>query len=586
MSIVSRVAAGAAIVAVSLVAASVPASANYPYPPGSPDAVRPMATDVAPTDCATWAPAGTVISGVDVNALCKRAAGAAPTGAAAGAIRFGFSKLGTPYSQNYTLRATTMFDCSSFVARALNAGGGKIRKSDGTFVDVFPYFGWTGAYVRGGYNYGYRDTNMLRLYSKAELRPGDIMIQFTGADPANSAGNGGHAMMYLGEGLAIQSGQAPDGSSKVSVVRHTNYFGNEWYFRYVQVAISIPGQSASPSPTPSQVPVPKAPLAAGSVAVLKVDTPNSTVIGTIGVTKAAGAGSITAYPCAEGRPSTITLSYQPNKVARVTTFIRSDAEAKICLYTTASTHVTFDKRLVTVRMAIHNAVTRLDTTTPEDGAARTVAGQMRRIPTGVPNKTAVGTLTVSEPMGAGFAAVVPCGAPWPGTSTLNFSPGVAVSNTAAVKADANGFICVYTSSAAHVRWDQVAETITIPTASPKRVFDTRSPSFFGGVPFPAYASGPMLTVEPNRTVYGNITVVGAETAGYITIWPCASPQPTIASIAFGPGERVANFVATASDANGKVCMHSTAKTHVLWDSIGTTNWYLAQAPIRILNTSG
>ena len=110
MSIVSRVAAGAAVVAMSLLAASVPASANYPYPPGSPDAVRPMATDVAPADCATWAPAGTVISGVSVNALCKRAVLAAPSLAAAGAIRFGFSKLGTPYSQNYALRATRMFD--------------------------------------------------------------------------------------------------------------------------------------------------------------------------------------------------------------------------------------------------------------------------------------------------------------------------------------------------------------------------------------------------------------------------------------------------------------------------------------------
>jgi cell wall-associated NlpC family hydrolase len=585
MSRVNRVAAGlatgAAICVAALVAGSTPASANYPYPPGAPEGVRPMVTDSAPPWCVTGAPAGTVISGIDVGALCNRAMAAAPTTAAAGAIRFGFSKLGTPYSQNYSLRATTYFDCSSFVARSLNAGGAKIRKSDGTFVAPFPYFGWTGAYVRGGYNYGYRDTNLLRLTDKGELRPGDIMIQFDGVDPANSAGNSGHAMMYLGEGLAIQAGRAPDGSSKVSIIRHTNDFNNEWYFRYVEVSASPP-----PPPPPPPTPTSKPPLAAGSVAVLKVSSANSTVIGTIGVTGASAAGSITAYPCAEGRPATVSVSFRPGAGARVTTYVRSDSAGKICLHTTQSAHVTFDERLVTVVMAIHNGVTRLDTSTAQDGAARTVAGQMRRIPTGVPNKTAVGTLTVSSAERSGFAAVVPCGAPWPGTSTLNFSPGQAVSNTAVAKADGQGFVCVYTSSPVHVRWDQVAETITIPMASPKRDFDTRARSFFGGVQFPAFASGPFLTVEPNRSVFGNLTVVGADTAGYITIYPCASPRPTIGSIAFAPGERVANFVATASDANGKVCVHSTARTHIVWDTIGTTHWYQVQPPVRTYNTLG
>jgi hypothetical protein len=267
---------------------------------------------------------------------------------------------------------------------------------------------------------------------------------------------------------------------------------------------------------------------------------------------------------------------------RVTTFVRSDSAGNICLYTTSRAQVTFDKRLVTPVMAIHKPVTRLDTTNPRDGGAPTVAGKLRRIPTGVWNKTAVGTLTVSEATAPGFAAVVPCASGWRDTNTVSYDPGEVVSNTAVVQADAQGDICVFTSTSVHLRWDQVAETITIPNAAPKRVFDTRSPSFFGGVPFPAWQAGSFLKVEPNRSVFGNVTVLQPEADGFLTVFPCTgAPQPTNATIAFKKGQRMAAFVATTADANGNVCVFSTARTHVLWDTAATSTWYQVGAPVRI-----
>jgi hypothetical protein len=209
------------------------------------------------------------------------------------------------------------------------------------------------------------------------------------------------------------------------------------------------------------------------------------------------------------------------------------------------------------------------------------------IQTGTPNKTAVGTLSVTAGPSGGFAAIVPCTGPWPGTSTLNYNPGQVISNTAAAKADARGDICLYSSSPVRYQWDQVSETITIPKASPTRVFDTRAASFFGGVPFPAGGQGSFMKVEPNRTVLGNVTVIGADKPGAITFYPCTgAPRPPLASISFAAGERIANFVATTSDAQGAVCIHSTARTHVVWDTIDTTTWYQVQAPVRILNTAG
>ena len=584
----------------ALVFSGVPAHANYPDPPEVPGQVRPMATDVAPPNCVGTAPTGTVPTGTNVSSLCQRSATAAANPFAAAALRFGFSKLGTPYSQDYVLRGTSHFDCSSFVGRAYNAAGGQVRRTDGRQVDFWPYFGWTGAYVAGGTNYGYRDTNVERLSSKSQLRPGDIIIQFNGTDPSKSMGNAGHALLYLADGLVLHSGGAPDGSSRVGVSAHRNSFSTEWYFRYQPVSASKPDPApspvkATPTPTPTPTPVKPTPtptLKAGQpvprngVVTLNVGTPNSTVIGTIGITGAQQSGVVTAYPCAAGRPATITLSFRPGREARITTYVRSDRNAQVCVYTSQAAHMTFDRRLVTPVMAIHKPVTRVTSLTPSSRPLA-AARKLIRIPTGTPNKTAVGTLTVKSEYAGGFAAIVPCTAPWPGTSTLNYSPGQTVSNTAAAKADARGDICFYTSSPVRFQWDQAAETITIPNAAPKRVFDTRSPSFFGGVPFPAWGQGGFLKVEPNRTVLGNLTVIGADTAGMITFYPCTgAPRPPLASISFAAGERTANYVATTSDAQGMVCIHSTARTHVVWDTIDTTHWYLAQAPTRVLNTAG
>jgi hypothetical protein len=62
--------------------------------------------------------------------------------------------------------------------------------------------------------------------------PGDIIIQFNGSNPANSAGNAGHAQMYLGtiggSRLVIHSS-----GGGLKVVKYGNgWFSNEWHFRY------------------------------------------------------------------------------------------------------------------------------------------------------------------------------------------------------------------------------------------------------------------------------------------------------------------------------------------------------------------
>lgn len=571
-------AAGAAVAGALLIAGALPAAANYPDPPNPPKIVSPQ-VDVAPAACATSGPAGSVLAGVNVKAVCDAAVAGAATYEAGAALRFGFSVLGTGYSQDYTLRRTTMFDCSSFVGRAFVAGGGTIRTASGSLVPFFPYFGWTGAYVTGGGGYGYSGTNLARLGSKAELRPGDIMIQFNGADPANSLGNDGHAMMYLGNGLAIQAGTAPDGDSKVSVVRHVNSFSNEWYFRYQSLNPNKPPNIPPPPPTSG-----KAPLAPGSVLKLNAYAANATVMGDLTATAAVTSGYATVYPCSEGRPQASNLNFVPGRSVSNFVFTRSDSAGYFCIYVSAAVHVVWDNVLTTQVMAIHNAVRRLDTRLPQYPGGPMVANVVRKINTGVPGKTAVGTLTVAGPWMSGRITAFACDQPVPTATALTYQVGVTRAGTIAIQSDAQGNICMVSTGTIHVVWDQVAETKTIPSATPTRIFDSRSPALGGTGPVSATKTVRVQTYGANRTAFGTLTVTGSWVGGNAVVYACADGKPLATSISFRPGETMSNFVAVKTGADGAICISSSTPVHAIWDQVSTSTWYLAGNPVRTVDT--
>lgn len=210
--------------------------ANYPGPPPAlleeeQQGVVPFGLyENAPATCPDSVPTGTVHTATPFKEVCEKAVRTAPTPEAAAAIRYAFSKLGSPYSQSLRHSISPpIFDCSSFIARAYDAANATIYR-DGEALTWFRNdytFSWTGAYMP----INYLGSNLVRLNSKDELQPGDILIQFEGSSPANSAGNAGHAQMWLGDGLVIQSG-GDHPTSVVNVWKHTNGFDNEWYFRY------------------------------------------------------------------------------------------------------------------------------------------------------------------------------------------------------------------------------------------------------------------------------------------------------------------------------------------------------------------
>ena len=85
----------------------------------------------------------------------------------------------------------------------------------------------------------------------------------------------------------------------------------------------------------------------------------------------------------------------------------------------------------------------------------------------------------------------------------------------------------------------------------------------------------------------NVTVTGATQAGYLTVWPCGSAQPTASNVNYDAGQDVPNLVMSKVGADGKVCVEATGGPDVLVDVNGYVpggSDFTGIQPFRALDT--
>ena len=83
----------------------------------------------------------------------------------------------------------------------------------------------------------------------------------------------------------------------------------------------------------------------------------------------------------------------------------------------------------------------------------------------------------------------------------------------------------------------------------------------------------------------NITASGADTAGFITVWPCNSTQPSTPNLYFSSAQSVTSEVLAAIDASGKVCIASSTPAHINVDVNGYfTAGFRATSLQRVVDT--
>lgn len=86
----------------------------------------------------------------------------------------------------------------------------------------------------------------------------------------------------------------------------------------------------------------------------------------------------------------------------------------------------------------------------------------------------------------------------------------------------------------------------------------------------------------------NVTVTEPAAAGYLTVYPCASGRPLASNLNYVARQTVPNFVVTAIDPYGGVCIDSMATTDVVVDLAGYvpvgSPLTMLRAPVRFADT--
>lgn len=325
------------------------------------------------------------------------------------------------------------------------------------------------------------------------------------------------------------------------------------------------------------------PAPAGSRVAVNVGTPDGLVFGNLTVVAPRGGGHVTAWPCNQARPTTSAVNYAAGVTRATGVAVRADVNGDVCFYTTAATHVVFDQQGVTAA-GVGNLVAPARVADTRTSGARLSAGSSVAVPTGAPGGTvAVVTVTVVNPAGQGWAQAYTCNESRPATSSVTFAARQTTANTAAVKTDPNGNICVTASAATDIVVDRVAATrLFIPFHG--RALDTRTTGVV-----PAGGVSTLRTGNPGAVLLSNITVVGPSAPGWVTAYPCASGRGSSSTINIpAAGVNISNFAAVPTDANGNLCIYTTTQTHLLLDveavSQKPQNTIPAMSPIRKMDT--
>jgi hypothetical protein len=263
---------------------------------------------------------------------------------------------------------------------------------------------------------------------------------------------------------------------------------------------------------------------------------------------------------------------------------------EVCVYARSATNLVVD---VTGRFAddariADDTSTRLVDT--RDRGSRQEPGVPLAVSTGAAaGSSVVLNVTAVEAAGPGWLRAAPCDST-DTTSTVNFDGGAAVPNVAVVVPGADGTVCITGSVLTHIVVDRFMTfdaASGVDVVAPHRVLDTREGAGSrldrNGV---AILRGTTTGVEPGTTgVMLNLTVTGPLAPGYLAAYPCHAGVPATSNLNYRPGDVVANFVIVQPDANGDVCVYTSAPTHVVVDALGTASSGLTGgAPERLLDT--
>jgi hypothetical protein len=216
------------------------------------------------------------------------------------------------------------------------------------------------------------------------------------------------------------------------------------------------------------------------------------------------------------------------------------------------------------------------------------------------------TVTVTGAAGQGFVTVWPCDtANPPNSSNLNFVAGQDVPNLVVVALSSRGTVCVQPSEAAtHLIADLAG---VFPSSSsyrprtPARLLDTRLGTSTvdgqavgigrrsAGTRYELTVAGRAGVPSDVEAVVLNVTATATDRSGFLSVWPCDTPNPPDAStLNFAADHDIPGLVVVQVSPSGTVCLQSTSGgTHLIADLEGwfpAGSPYTAVRPARLFDT--
>ena len=322
------------------------------------------------------------------------------------------------------------------------------------------------------------------------------------------------------------------------------------------------------------------------------------------VTEPLGTGFVTVYPCGAA-PTASNLNFDAGDTVPNLVIAQVSDVGTVCLDAPTSAHLVVDvngwfgggsgftpvppARLLETR-AGNPTFRTVDGLFQGGGAIG--AGQVLTLQ--VAGRGGVGSaaeavalnVTATQPTGDGYVTVYPCDATRPTASNLNYTAGDTVPNAVVVRLSAAGTVCLFTLRSAHLLVDVNGWFTTasdLAPVVPARLLETRSGSpdlrtidrLAEGIGRVQAAATLELQVGGRGGVAANaaaavlnVTVTEPLAHGFVTAYPCGGTRPLASNLNFVAGQTVPNAVAVRLSATGKVCLFSTAATHLVVDVNG------------------
>ena len=201
--------------------------------------------------------------------------------------------------------------------------------------------------------------------------------------------------------------------------------------------------------------------------------------------------------------------------------------------------------------------------------------------------------TVTNPTMAGFVTVFPCGTERPVASNLNYVKDQTIPNLVIAKLGVGGKVCFYSQQPVDLIVDIAgyfpAGSGYAAQASPQRAGDTRGKGRVGGTAIQEVLVAGVFGVPTDAAgVALNVTISGATSDGFATVFPCGQPTPTASNVNYLKGQDIPNSVIARPGAGGKVCVFSSAPADVIVDVSGYlasgTGFTATAAPVRFLDS--